>query len=197
MPANTPIFGFPYPLGTDPVSQGDNDIRALAEDVETVVAKTGLWLVKTQAVGATPVPSVVVTNAFNADYDNYRIVWSGGSGSAVDWIYMTLNNASGLSYGYGASFVQYGGTPGTPNSSGDSKWWVGIYGSTFSISLDVYQPYATSTTSFTSQSASNAYSVVSGGYNSNSASHTDFTFTAAGVGTSFTGGTIRVYGYNN
>jgi hypothetical protein len=38
MPANTPIYNFPYPLGTDPVSQGDNDIRALAEDVETVVS---------------------------------------------------------------------------------------------------------------------------------------------------------------
>jgi hypothetical protein len=38
MPANTPIYNFPYPLGTDPVSQGDNDIRALAEDVETVIA---------------------------------------------------------------------------------------------------------------------------------------------------------------
>ena len=38
MPANTPIYNFPYPLGTDPVSQGDNDIRALAEDVETVIS---------------------------------------------------------------------------------------------------------------------------------------------------------------
>ena len=34
MPANTPIYGFPYPLGSDPVRDGDNDIRALAESVE-------------------------------------------------------------------------------------------------------------------------------------------------------------------
>ena len=35
MPGSTPIYGFPYPLGSDPVSDGDNVIRSLAEDVET------------------------------------------------------------------------------------------------------------------------------------------------------------------
>jgi hypothetical protein len=50
MPANTPIYGFPYPLGTDPVSQGDNDIRALAEDIESVI---------------TPIASTTLTSAFS------------------------------------------------------------------------------------------------------------------------------------
>lgn len=41
MPGATPIYGFPYPLGTDPVAQGDNVIRSLAEDVETVIDGVG------------------------------------------------------------------------------------------------------------------------------------------------------------
>jgi len=36
----------------------------------------GLWLVKTQTVG-TGVPSVVVTDAFSANYDNYLVTISG------------------------------------------------------------------------------------------------------------------------
>jgi hypothetical protein len=34
MPANTPLFGFPYPLGTDRVMDGDNAMGALALAVE-------------------------------------------------------------------------------------------------------------------------------------------------------------------
>ena len=37
MPANTPVFGFPYPVGTDRVADGDNAIQALATKNETVV----------------------------------------------------------------------------------------------------------------------------------------------------------------
>ena len=40
----------------------------------------GMWLVKTQTVG-TAVSSVTVTGAFSADYDNYLILMSGGTGS--------------------------------------------------------------------------------------------------------------------
>ena len=39
----------------------------------------GLWLVKSQTVG-TGVSSVTVSNAFSADFDNYRIIYSGGVG---------------------------------------------------------------------------------------------------------------------
>lgn len=44
MPGSTPIYGFPYPLGTDPVRNGDNIIRALAEDVETVISGQGSYV---------------------------------------------------------------------------------------------------------------------------------------------------------
>ena len=36
MPSTTPAMGLPYPLGTDPVADGDDAIKALAERVEAV-----------------------------------------------------------------------------------------------------------------------------------------------------------------
>ena len=38
MPASTPVYGFPYPLGTDRVMDGDNAIEALARAVESQIA---------------------------------------------------------------------------------------------------------------------------------------------------------------
>ena len=49
-----------------------------AQDANAV----GLWLVKSQTIG-TGVSSVTVTDAFSADYDSYKIVISGGVGSAT------------------------------------------------------------------------------------------------------------------
>jgi hypothetical protein len=37
MPAQTPVHGLPYPLPTDPVSAGANDIRALAEAIDPML----------------------------------------------------------------------------------------------------------------------------------------------------------------
>lgn len=36
MPATTPIYALPYPVPTDPVAQGDQQIKALADRIETV-----------------------------------------------------------------------------------------------------------------------------------------------------------------
>jgi hypothetical protein len=38
MPGTTPIYALPYPVGTDPLQQGDNKIRELAERLEAVLA---------------------------------------------------------------------------------------------------------------------------------------------------------------
>ena len=40
MPANTPLFAFPYPLGTDRVADGDDAIHALALAVEGQMSGT-------------------------------------------------------------------------------------------------------------------------------------------------------------
>ena len=42
MAGTTPIYNWPYPTGGDPVAQGDNDIQALAQDIETTLS-AGVW----------------------------------------------------------------------------------------------------------------------------------------------------------
>ena len=74
MPANTPIYGFPYPLGTDPVSQGDNDIRALAEDVETVIAANTPGLVLINQATVSPIALDFLVTGFTNAYDTFRLV---------------------------------------------------------------------------------------------------------------------------
>lgn len=75
MPANTPIYNFPYPLGTDPVAQGDNIIRELAEDVETVLASSVPGLVKIATVNVPGSSSlVVVDNIFTSAFRHYKVV---------------------------------------------------------------------------------------------------------------------------
>jgi hypothetical protein len=54
----------------------------------------GLWLVKTQTVGSA-VPDVTVTDAFSADYDNYKILYTGGTASgAVGPLNMKLGSST-------------------------------------------------------------------------------------------------------
>jgi len=61
MPANT-AKGYPYPVGTDRVMDGDNDIRALAEAVDTKVGLACSGKVTPPVPGALNTPvSVAVT----------------------------------------------------------------------------------------------------------------------------------------
>lgn len=43
MPGTTPIYGLPYPEGTDPVREGDNTIKALAERMEALLSGPRDW----------------------------------------------------------------------------------------------------------------------------------------------------------
>jgi hypothetical protein len=63
MPGSTPIYGFPYPLGSDPVRDGDNVIRSLAEDVETAIAPLGFGLVAKQNVSTSSITATSFSGA--------------------------------------------------------------------------------------------------------------------------------------
>jgi len=62
MPANTPL-GFPYPVGTDRVTDGDDSIRALAEAVE---AKIGIFRCGTVVVDTPTTSAGTVAVTFPA-----------------------------------------------------------------------------------------------------------------------------------
>jgi hypothetical protein len=160
----------------------------------------GLWLVKTQTIGA-GVASVTVTDAFSADYDSYRIVVSGVRNTAND-INISLG-LSGSSVGhYGAyQYINYtSNTAGAASNVNTSAFtWTGSaatgnnYGG---LVCDIINPFITGFTRIVAgpiiyQNIAGTYTGIQDG----NLSHTGFTITP-GAGT-LTGGTIRVYGYRN
>ena len=112
MPAYTPIYGFRYPLATDPVPVMPSDMEVLAEDVETLFDLTtgGKKIVPTPSghtnitfdsrgngTPSTGVGSFTVNNVFTTRFNMYRIHWLGGvhSGGAI-----TRLSYPGITTGY-------------------------------------------------------------------------------------------------
>jgi hypothetical protein len=158
----------------------------------------GLWLVKTQTVGA-GVASVTVTGAFSADYDNYLIFWQGGSMSGDTALKLQLGSTVTGYYGAFIHTPNYSGT--TAQNAGDNNSSSFTYsggGNTDQAqsSLTVIGPNKAGRTYL--NSAQISYGVVFGTYSGieiSSAQHTSFTFIP--FSGTMTGGTIRVYGFRN
>ena len=161
------------------------------------MSAVGLWLVKTQTIG-TAVSSVTVTGAFSADYDSYRIIVGGGAASSNQVSRMTLG-ASAAGYYSSIQYASYAGVAATVAGNGIAYWNLG-YGSAegLSVCIDIHKPFIAEETwfggSFVGVSAGSVQGSV-GGYHNLGLSYSAFTITA-GAGT-FTGGTIKVYGYRN
>jgi hypothetical protein len=83
----------------------------------------GLWLVKTQTIG-NAVSSVAVTNAFSTDYDNYKIIISGGASSAQAFLTLQLG-ASATGYYYANSGVTYAGVAFVGGASNTTSFQAG------------------------------------------------------------------------
>jgi hypothetical protein len=161
----------------------------------------GLQLVKAQTIG-TSVSSVTVTNAFNSQFDNYRIIITGGTNSNVD---------AGANLQLGASTTGYYSAQGfitwTSDSLGyirnnNASSWTNI-GATFpngsSLDIDLFNPGQARFTALSINSRSDYRTTgaasFGGGLHAVATAYTDFTF-LPGAGT-LTGGEIRVYGYRN
>jgi hypothetical protein len=161
----------------------------------------GLWLVKTHQVVGTPT-TITVTDAFNADYDAYKIVFTNSKNTTFDISFsMQLNNATVNGYFGSFMFVNVStNTIASASNNNDSSFsFVGSSGTgtlAGGMVCDVINPFITGATSIISSPLS--YQNISGTYTglqTTNASHTGFSLTA-GAG-AFTGGTIRVYGYRN
>jgi hypothetical protein len=160
----------------------------------------GLWLVKSQAVG-TGVSSVTVTGAFSADYDNYKVIFSGGVNSAQGDLGLTLGSTSS-GYTHNVITTTWSNTPssilaGTLNGSSWSRAGVAEPDSNY-LNLDIINPFLARRTiawgSFVGSDSTRVGGSFSG-FLADTTSYTAFTITPA-TGT-MTGGTIRVYGYRN
>jgi hypothetical protein len=156
----------------------------------------GLWEVKTQTIGTT-VTSVVVTDAFSADYDSYKIVVTGTNVSSTgNSAFISLSGSTGSTYFAGGFWQAYtSSTLNGFNSNGVSGGtWIGITGGRWSCIIDVVNPFAALASSFMGQSSGGSFAATFQGHDTNAASSTGFTLTQVG-GNNWTGGTIRVYGY--
>jgi hypothetical protein len=156
----------------------------------------GLWLVKTQTVG-TAVASVVVANAFSADYENYLITMNGGTGSANSAITMQL---SGSTTAYNG-FLNFGnaagaGTPLGAAVAGSSWPFVGgaTSGQAAHVSCELFNPFLATNTKIVNAAYQNGdnYGTFTGEHRVSS-SFTGFSISPSS-GT-LTGGIIRVYGF--
>lgn len=161
------------------------------------VNTSGLQLIKTQTIGSA-VASVTVTDAFSATYDNYKIVINGGASSATNVMRMTLGSTA-TGYYYGGKVRVYAGSDLNIEGS-NVAFWYAAEGATSGLSGDIElrNPFASDETTFSTvitPPRTDAYWLGAGGYLANTTSYTAFTLTASN-GT-WTGGTIRVYGYRN
>jgi hypothetical protein len=156
---------------------------------------SGLTLVKTQTIGTT-VSSVTVSSAFSSTYDNYLITINGGSASTLQDLKLTLGSTtSGYSFAY--SFAYYDGSAtGKSNGNNTSSWQAYTYESgNTDGQIFIQSPFLSAKTTYQSKSSFGGVNANPGGFLNDTTSYTAFTLTPA-AGT-LTGGTIRVYGYQN
>ena len=156
----------------------------------------GLWLVKTQTVGNS-VSSVTVTGAFSADYDSYKIMYTGGTVSASTDIEMTLGSSTTGYYG----FMVYGSVTantvlGAARNNTAACPWVGggTGGQASFVNVEIMGPYLSAYTKIRNGSYQNDnnYGTMNGEHKV-ATSYTSFSL-AVLTGT-MTGGNISVYGY--
>ena len=148
------------------------------------------------------VTSVAVGGAFSATYDNYEILWTGGVMASASGDSQLTFQLTGSSTGYN-NILRYsnGSTMSVASQSNAAQWnWIGG-GSTGSglLQVKLYAPFLavhTRMDSTTYNSWNNVNLGNTSGVHTVASSYTGFTINVSGTG-SMTGGTIRIYGYNN
>jgi hypothetical protein len=156
----------------------------------------GLWLIKTQTIGSA-VSSVTVTDAFSADYDNYLITITGGSSSGSGNLRLQLG-ATNSGYKYQLIYASYANTPLAIGSSSSSSWlYLGNQTTTtLQAHCVVSAPFLAEHSRYSAEWSSNSDAGNATGILENTTSYTSFVVLSQPA-TTISGGTIRVYGYNN
>ena len=159
----------------------------------------GLTLISSTTIG-TAVGFETVTGAFSSTYDNYKIIVSGGSASTAAQFGLKFGSTA-TGYYAGITQVTYSSAAGASFADNNASSFGGIgYGNTNGLvaTIEVTSPNLAKNTFVASSFARNAttaQSVVYNGFLNDTTQYTAFTITPAS-GT-FTGGTIKVYGYAN
>ena len=166
---------------------------------QAVGGASGLTLVSATTIGTT-VSSVTVSSAFSATYDNYLITVSGGSGSTDFNLDMTLGSTA-TGYYLNFSYQPISSSTVTNGNSSNAGSFASVgEGSSNVLSAFIYlqNPFASKVTLISAEqipTKTTQYSSRCLGFLDNTTSYTAFTLTT-NAGT-MTGGTVRVYGYQN
>ena len=162
---------------------------------QSVGGSSGLTLISATTVGTT-VSSVTVSSAFSATYDNYKVTYTGGVASTAVDLGIILG-ATTANYYFAFRYLEYGGTISSVTVNNGAGWLYagGANTALTFINCDIFRPFASDETLITSNGANASNANFGGGYLNNTTSYTAFTITP-NTGT-LTGGTIRVYGYQN
>jgi len=157
----------------------------------------GLKLIKTQTIGTT-VSTVTVTDAFSTTYDNYLITIIGGSASTNSTDINIKFGSATTGYKFvGYYMVTTSATMNTyANNTAGNIACGGGSANGMASNVYVMSPFLAARTAVISQTApthSDMYRQEYAGFLDDATSYTSFIIAAAG--TTLTGGTIRVYGY--
>jgi hypothetical protein len=205
MPTNFPtgVDNFTNPTANDSLNlpshstqhaNANDAIEAVEDYLLNGAGNSGLVLVKTQTVGTT-VASVNVTGAFNASYQNYLILLSGGIGSVAETILFRLGSTI-TGYKWNMIYTTFGNTSLAVETSSNATSfnYAGATGANNGIvGLNVFSPFLAAGTFVNSTWVSVNEGGRMQGIINNTTSYTDFTlFVNSGT---LTGGTIKVYGY--
>jgi hypothetical protein len=211
--ATTTNYSWTTPDNTDYVKDGASAIRTLGSSVDSTLGtalnnklRAGLVLIKTQAITA-GAASVTITDAFNTNFDNYKIIFSNikMNGIAQAQFQMGTSNTGYYSTNTLGSASGYGVATGTMNfesQSNASTYDTGMLaGSTTDVTsggnLEIQNAFLTASTAIQHQSTdarTNGVGTRSGsGFHNVATSYTSFTFLVSG--TTFASGNIAVYGY--
>jgi hypothetical protein len=161
-----------------------------------ITAGVGLVPILTQTIGSA-VSSVVVNNAFSANFNAYKIIISDGLSSAGASLAFKLGSSTST-YNYVYFGVNNSGTADIGRVTSASSFAdIGNTNTNFiSTNLDIINPFLAKYTLINSSvigGLASAFNLF--GSHQTATSYTDFTLTPS-TGT-LTGGTIRVYGYKN
>jgi hypothetical protein len=170
-----------------------------ASDTNTYLANAGLDYIKEQTIG-NAVTQQNVPTCFSSTYTNYRVLITGGAGSSTAGVFIRLGNSI---TGYYEAIISSrydnvgGGFSGFNNQT---NWQIGrSWTDMISLQFELLGPQVAKPT--TIQGQWNDTRVIAGtggalytGVHTVSTSYTDFTVFWDGA-TTFTGGTIAVYGY--
>jgi hypothetical protein len=166
-----------------------------ASDTNTYLANSGLVYVTSTTIGSA-VSSVTVSNVFSSTYDDYRIIYSGGTASASVNLLLSFGSATTEYYGSYYYDLYTGANTGTVRRNNGANLYVGNAGTTAGRAqciIDVCSPNLAQRTTISGLNYGDGFAGWCAGEQFSATSFTSFTFSPF-TGT-LTGGTLRVYGY--